>query len=115
MVLEKTLESPLYCKYKSGPGNRGRSACGPTHVARLEFPRETGLILSCAGKVGNPLQTKQGNRPTARDQKGRRGSDEVVPGTSVVPSSETGMSRHFCGLESNPGSSLQTEEEAGLP
>ena len=28
---------------KSGPGNRGRSACGPTHVARLEFPRETGL------------------------------------------------------------------------
>ena len=30
---------------KSGPGNRGRSAFGPTHVARLEFPRETGLIL----------------------------------------------------------------------
>ena len=29
---------------KSGPGNRGRSACGPTHVARLEFPRETGLM-----------------------------------------------------------------------
>ena len=24
---------------KSGPGNRGRSACGPTHVACLEFPR----------------------------------------------------------------------------
>ena len=66
----------------------------PTRL-RLEFPRETGLILRCAGKVGNPLQTKQGNRPTGRDQKGRRGSDEVVPGTSVVPSSETGMSRHF--------------------
>ena len=41
---------------KSGPGNRGRSACGPTHVARLEFPRETGLILRCAGKAGNPFQ-----------------------------------------------------------
>ena len=27
---------------KSGPGNRRRSACGPTHVARLEFPPETG-------------------------------------------------------------------------
>ena len=66
----------------------------PTRL-RLEFPRETGLILRFAGKVGNPLQTKQGNRPTGRDQKGRRGSDEVVPGTSVVPSSETGMSRHF--------------------
>ena len=47
---------------KGGPGNRGRSACGPTHVARLKFPRETGLILRCAGKVGNPFQTTQGNR-----------------------------------------------------
>ena len=28
--------------YKSGPGNWGRSACGTAHVARLEFPRETG-------------------------------------------------------------------------
>ena len=46
---------------KGGPGNRGRSACGPTHVARLEFPRETGLILRCAGKAGNPFQTTQGN------------------------------------------------------
>ena len=32
------------------------------HVARLEFPRETGLILRCAGKAGNPFQTTQGNR-----------------------------------------------------
>ena len=68
----------------------------PTRL-RLEFPRETGLILRCAGKVGNPLQTKQGNRPTARDQKGRRGSDEVVPGTSVFPSSATRMSGNFWG------------------
>ena len=66
----------------------------PTRLC-LEFPRETGLILRCAGKVGNPLQTKQGNRPTGRDQKGRRVSDEVVSGTSVVPSCETGMSLHF--------------------
>ena len=29
---------------KSGPGNRGRSACGPTHVARLEFPRADGHL-----------------------------------------------------------------------
>ena len=36
---------------KSGPGNWGHSACGPTHVARLEFPRETGLILRCAAKA----------------------------------------------------------------
>ena len=32
---------------RGGPGNRGRSACGTTHVAPLEFPRETGLILRC--------------------------------------------------------------------
>ena len=29
---------------KSGPGNRGRSAFGPTHVARLEFPREENSV-----------------------------------------------------------------------
>ena len=56
---------------KSGPGNRGRSACDPTHEARLEFPRQTGLILRCAGKAGNPFQTKQGNRLSCRDQEGR--------------------------------------------
>ena len=44
----------LIRRRESGPGNRGRSACGTTHVARLEFPRETGLILRCAMKAGNP-------------------------------------------------------------
>ena len=82
---------------KSGPGNRGRSACGTTHVARLEFPLETGLILRCTGKVRNPFQTKQGNRPSFQDQEERRGSDEVVPGTSVFPLSETGRSGKFSG------------------
>ena len=28
----------------------------------LQFPRETGLILRCNGKIGNPFQTKQENR-----------------------------------------------------
>ena len=50
----------------------------------------TGLILRCAGKAGNPFQTTQGNRLSCRDQEGRRVSDEVVPGTSVFSSSETG-------------------------
>ena len=49
-------------------------------------------------KVGNPLQTKQVNRPSFRDQEGRRGSDEVVPGTSVFPSSATRMSGNFWGI-----------------
>ena len=32
------------------------------------------------------------SRPSFRDQERRRGSDEVLPGTSVFPLSETGMS-----------------------
>ena len=56
----------------------------PTRL-RLQFPRETGLILRCAGKVGNPFQRKQGNRLTCRDQEGRRSSDEVVPGPLCSP------------------------------
>ena len=44
-----------------------------------------------------PLQTKQGNRSSFRNQEGRRGSDEVVPGTSVFPSSATRMSGNFWG------------------
>ena len=41
---------------------------------RLEFPRETGLMLRCPWKVGKAFQTKQVNRPYCRDQEGRRGS-----------------------------------------
>ena len=73
---------------KSRPGNQGRSACGITHVARLELLRETGLMLSCAGKAGNSFQTTQGNRLSCRDQKGRRGSEEALPGPSVFPSGD---------------------------
>ena len=53
--------------------------------------------LRCVEKVGNPLQTKQGNRPTGHDQEGRRGLNEVVPGTSVFPLSETGVLGDFWG------------------
>ena len=90
-------ESRTRVLLKSGPGNRGRSACGTTHVARLEFPPETGLILRCAGKAGNPFRTTQGNRLSCRDQEGRRGSDEVVPGPLVFPSREPSVSGNFCG------------------
>ena len=80
---------------ESGLGNRGRLACGTTHGARLEFPREAGLILRCAGKAGNPFQNTQGNRLSCRDEEGRRGSDEGVPGPSVFPSREPGVSGKF--------------------
>ena len=69
------------------------------HVDRLEFPRETGLILRCAGKAGNPFQTTQGNRLSCRDQEGRRGSEEAVPGPSVFPSGEPGVSGDFWGSQ----------------
>ena len=78
-------------------GNRCRSAFGTTNVANLEFPHETGLILRCATKVMKPFQTKQRIRPSCGDQEGRSGSDEVLLGTSVCPSSETGMSGNFWG------------------
>ena len=61
----------------------------------FEFQCETGLLLRCDGKVGIPFQTKQGNRPSCRDQEGRRVSDSVVPGNSVFLSSENGMSGTF--------------------
>ena len=82
---------------KRGPEDQGRSARGTSHVASLEFPPETGLILRCARKAENPFQTTQGNRLSCRDQEGRRGSDEVVPGPSVFPSREPSMSGNFCG------------------
>ena len=68
----------------------------PTTRLRLEFPRETSLILRCAGKVRNPFQTKQGNRPSRRDQEGIRGSEQAVHRTLVFPSSETRVSGNFC-------------------
>ena len=67
----------------------------PSTMLSLEFPRETCLILRCDGKVGNPFQTKQRNGPSCRDQKGIRGSDDVVPGTPVFLSSESGMFGNF--------------------
>ena len=84
---------------KSRPGNRGHSACVTTHVAGLEFPREDCLILRCAGKSGNPFQTTQGNRLSCHDQEGRRGSEEALPGPSVFPSRELGVSGNFLGSQ----------------
>ena len=83
--------------FRSGPEiGVSRHVSPPTRL-RLEFPREIGLILRRAGKSGNPFQSKQGNRPSFRDQQERKGSDEVVPGTSVLPLSETGKSGNFSG------------------
>ena len=101
---------------KSGPGKRGRSGFCTTHVANLEFPYETGLILRCAGKAGNPFQTTQGNRLSCRDQEGRRGSDEAVPGPSVFPSREPFLSGTFWGShEGCQGPFRPSGRNRGLP
>ena len=57
----------------------------PPTRPRLECRRETGLILRCDRKVGNPFQTKQRSRPSCPDKEGRRGSEEVVPENLGVP------------------------------
>src|SRR5574340_400586 len=57
----------------------------PPTRPRLECRRETGLILRCDRKVGNPFQTKQGSRPSCPDQEGRKGSEEGVPENLGVP------------------------------
>ena len=46
--------------FKSGPGNRGLSACGTTHGASFKFPSEEGFILTCAGKAGDPSRQRRG-------------------------------------------------------
>ena len=41
----------------------------------------------------------QGNRLSCRDQEGRRGSEEAVPGTLVFPSGEPGVSGDLWGSQ----------------
>ena len=74
---------------KSVPGNHSLLACGTTRKLRLEFLRETGLILKCLVKIGK--------RPSYHEQERRRGSDKLVLGTSVFTSSETDISGNFWG------------------
>ena len=73
-----------------------RNVEAPTRP-RLECRREPGLILRCDRKVGNPFQTKQGSRPSCRDQEGRRGSEEVVPENLGVPLQGDRDAGELCG------------------
>ena len=69
----------------------------PPTRPRLECRRETGLILRCDQKFGNPFQTQQGSRPSCRDQEGRRGSEEVVPENLGVPLEGDWYGGELCG------------------
>ena len=93
---------------KRGPGNRGPTECGTTHEATSGGLRETGLILRCDRKGGNPFQTKQGSRPSCRDQEGRRGSEEVVPENLGVPLQGDRDAGEVCGGASRVPSTVST-------
>ena len=75
---------------------------------RLECRGEPGLILRCDRKVMNPFQTKQGSRPSCRDQEGRRGSEEVVPEKLGVPLQRDRDAGEFCGGASRVPSTVLT-------
>ena len=73
-------------------------------IGMWHHPRGSSRISSCGRphpemrrEGGNPFQTTQGNRHSCRHQEGRRGSEEAVPGASVFPSGEPGVSGNFWG------------------
>ena len=80
----------------------------------LQFPRETGLILRCDGKIGNPFQTKQENRHYCCNQEGRRDSNDVVRGTWVFLSSEACMLGNFGVASWVPSTVLHFSRNVGL-
>ena len=104
--------------FKSRPGNRGRSACGTTHVARLEFPRETSIILRCVGRLGTPSTQSRGiDSPVAirrgdgaqmkwcRDPRSSTPGNPAFQGTLGVASREPSTVSHF---RTEHGTSLET-------
>ena len=98
-----TSSTGLHSKRCPGFGSFSRAAheirvlqnVAPPTSPRLEFLREKRLNLRWDRKVGNPFQSKQGNGHSCRHQEGIRGSEEVMPGTTVFLSRETGKAGNF--------------------
>ena len=78
----------------------------------MECRRETGLILRCDRNVGNLFQTKQGSRPSCRDQEGRRGSEEVVQENLGVPLQGDRDAGELCGGASRVPSTVSTSNSS---
>ena len=57
--------------------------CDPMDWSMPGFPVLHHLPEFAQTHVHYPFQTTQGNRLSCRDQEGRRGSDEVLPGTCI--------------------------------
>ena len=73
-----------------------RNVEAPTRL-RLECRRETGLILRCDRKVGNPFQTKQGVDPPVEIRRVEGAQRKWCRKTSVFLSREPGMPGNFVG------------------
>src|SRR5574337_1074675 len=69
----------------------------PPTRPRLECRRETGLILRCDRKVGNPSRQSRGVDPPVQIRRGEGAQRKCCRKTSVFLSRETGMSGHFVG------------------
>ena len=82
---------------KRGPGNRGPSECGTTHEATSGMCRETGLILRCDRRSGNPSRQSRGVDPPVQIRRVEGAQRKWCRKTSVFLSRETGMSGHFVG------------------
>ena len=72
----------------------------------------TGHLSSCVCNLP-VFPDDQGNRLSCRDQEGRGGSEEAVPGPSVFPSGEPGVSG--AQLDKWPVTSRTTREARGVP
>ena len=82
---------------KCGPGNWGLSACCTTHEAKSRISSRDRPHPEVHRKGQEPFPDKAGESAFLSDQEERRGSDEVMQGTSVFPLSETGKSGKFSG------------------
>lgn len=69
----------------------------PPTRPRLECLRETGLILRCDRKVGNPSRESRGVDPPVQIRRGERAQRRGCRKTSVFLSRETGISGNFVG------------------
>ena len=86
----------------SGPGKRGLSACGTTHEATSRISSSGWPHPEVRRDGREPLPDKAGESTLLSRSGGEKGLREVVPGTSVFPSRETGMSGNFWVASSVP-------------
>ena len=97
----------LHCRHPGHAGKEGPQlartgasqgfprAAAPVGVFSRGTKRISGSLSCGTREVRSPCAWRGG----ARDQEGRRGSEEAVPGPSVFPSREPGVSGNFCGSQ----------------